>query len=555
MARSSAPDIRRPVEVIAVAYGRGDAMPQPSRRAVLGMLGAVPLAAGGVLTPAAAAYGGSAASAPAGSALAARIQAIIERPGFATARWGMAFAAADTGDVVYALRPDELFVAASSFKVFVAGTAFEALGPDHRFQTRVYRTGPVVRGALRGDLVLVAGGDLLLSGRQRPDGTLFLPDPDPTYPDGAPLPAPLREIRDLARQVAAAGVRRVEGRILVDTSLFREAREGIFSGNTRITVSPLMVNDHAVHAVVTPGETAGAAGAVRAAPQTGCVRFVSQVTTVPASGPARRLAFGDDVEDPDGRRTVTVTGDIPLGGRPRYVAYFVPSPTRFAGTALAEALHRLGVPVSGGIEAAPSGWRGVRLAEHLSPPLAEQVKVMLKVSSNVHTVTFPYLVGAVAGRDSVTPKATYERYRRHLFRAAGLDPDPAGAADLAYTPDTFTRFLAHITRRPYFARYRQALPIMGRDGTLAGNQPNSPAAGHVYAKTGTGGLATPTGGAVLHKALAGYIELPNRRWLTFAQFMRQETTFEAVRALGDQAQEAMAEIATAVYETLARSPR
>ncbi|MFF5219490.1 D-alanyl-D-alanine carboxypeptidase/D-alanyl-D-alanine-endopeptidase [Micromonospora sp. NPDC000442] len=530
-------------------------MAQPSRRAVLGMLGAVPLAAGGVLTSGAAASAASTDSTPTGSGLASRIQGIIERPVFAGSHWGMAFTAADTGHIVYALRPDELFVAASSFKVFIAGTAFEALGPDRRFHTRVYRTGPVVRGVLRGDLVLVAGGDLLLSGRRRPDGTLDLPDPDPTNLGGVPLPDPLGEIRHLAGQVVAAGIRRVEGRILVDASLFREAREGIAIGDTKITVSPMMVGDHVVHAVVTPGGGAGAAGVVRASPQTGYVRFVSQVTTVPASGPARPLTFGDDVVSPDGSRTVAVTGDIALGSQPRYVAYFVPNPTRFAGTVLAEALHALDVPIAGGIEAALAGWRGARVAEHVSPPLSEQVKVMLKVSSNVHTVTFPYLVGAVAGRDSITPKATYEQYRRRLFRAAGLDSDPAGAADGAYTADTFIRFLTHLKRRPYFARYRQALPIMGRDGSLAGNQPNSPAAGHVYAKTGTGGLATPTGGAMLHKALAGYIELPDRRWLTFAQFMRQETTFETVRALDGQAQEAMAEIATAVYETLARSPR
>jgi D-alanyl-D-alanine carboxypeptidase/D-alanyl-D-alanine-endopeptidase (penicillin-binding protein 4) len=190
----------------------------------------------------------------------------------------------------------------------------------------------------------------------------------------------------------------------------------------------------------------------------------------------------------------------------------------------------------------------------VSPPLSEEVKVMLKASSNVHTVTFPYLVGAIAGHDSATPKATYERYRRELFVAAGLEPDPVGAAVGTYSADTFIRFLAHLTRRPYFARYRQALPIMGRDGTLAGNQPASPAAGHVYAKTGTGVMYTPTGGAMVNKALAGYIELPNGRWLTFAQFMRQAAALDAAMGLADQAQEAMAEVATAVYETLG-SPR
>ncbi|MCC8250404.1 D-alanyl-D-alanine carboxypeptidase/D-alanyl-D-alanine endopeptidase [Saccharothrix luteola] len=518
----------------------------PSRRTVLGVLGAVPLAATGV-------FGGTAhASAP---ALEARIRAIVHRPAFARSRWGMAFHAPDTGEVLYAMSPDELFVAASAFKVFIAGTAFEALGPDHRFRTRAHRTGPVVRGVLRGDLVLVAGGDLLLSGRTRPDGTPAVPEPDPTYPGGTALPDPLREIRDLARQVAA-GVRHVEGRVVVDTSLFREAREGIALGGAEITVSPMMVNDHVVHAVVTPGATAGAPAVVRAAPDTGYVRFTSQVTTVPAAGPVRPLKVTDDVTHPDGTHTATVTGDVALGGPPRHVAYFVPSPSLFAATVFAEALREHGVRVRGGVsaEAAPE-WRGAPLAEHVSVPLAEEVKVMLKASSNVHTVTFPYLVGAIAGRDPVTSKATYQRYRRELFRAAGLDPDPVGAADGKYTARTFTKFLAHMKERPHFDRYHRALPIMGRDGTIGGNQPTSPAAGHVYAKTGTGVMSAPNGGASVHKALAGYIELPNGRWLTFAQFMAQETASGTGHGLAGQAQEAMAEIATAVYETFARSPR
>jgi D-alanyl-D-alanine carboxypeptidase/D-alanyl-D-alanine-endopeptidase (penicillin-binding protein 4) len=534
--------------------------PQPSRRAVLSLLGAVPLAASGVFAANATAYAGSSGTPPAGSGLAARIQAIVERPVFRGSHWGMAFYTPDTDEVVYAVSPDELFVAASSFKVFIGGTAFEMLGADYRFRTRIYRTGPVVHGVLRGDLVLVAGGDLLLSGRIRPDGTLILPEPDPTYPGGAPLPDPLREIRDLAAQVSATGVRRVEGRILVDAALFREARESIALGDTMITVSPMMVNDHVVHAVVTPAGGAGAPGVVRATPQTAYVRFASQVTTVPAAGPAQPLAFAGDVTNPDGTHTVTVTGDIPLGGQAQYVPYFVPSPTRFAATVLAETLREEGIPVQGGIGTVDSSAgshhpRGAQLAEHVSPPLSEEAKVMLKASSNVHTVTFPYLVGAIAGHDSATPKATYEQYRRELFRAAGLEPDPAGAADGNFSADTFIKFLAHLIRRPYFARYRQALPIMGRDGTLAGNQPTSPAAGHVYAKTGTGVIHTPTGGAMVNKALAGYIELPDGRWLTFAQFMKQETAPDAAMGLADQAQEAMAEITTAVYETLGRSPR
>lgn len=464
----------------------------------------------------------------------------------------MAIADPTTGESIYASRPDDLFVAASSMKIFIAGTAFDALGAGHRFRTAIRRTGPVVHGTLRGDLVLSAGGDLLLSGRMQPDGTLLLPDPDPTYPGGAPLPDPFREIRGLALRVHEAGIRRIEGRVVVDTSLFTEAREGIALGNAQITVSPMMVNDHVIHAAITPAPTIGALANVAAMPATAYLRFTSQVTTVDGTTRPRPLTVSADASEPDGTHTVTITGDIKLNDPTSYVQYYVPEPAHFAGIALAEQLRAVGVAIPDRtVDHSLRHVPGAPVTEHVSPPLADEVKVMLKASSNVHTVTFPYLVGAIAGRDPNTPKATYDQYRRALFRAAGIDPDPTGASEGYYTPDTYLRFLAYVRRQPYFASMRDAMPIMGRDGTLAGNQPDSPAAGHVYAKTGTGMMLSPgsTSTAVLHKALAGYIGLPDGRWLTFAQFMHQSASQDTAMALGDEAQEAMAEIATAVYET------
>ena len=53
-----------------------------------------------------------------------------------------------------------------------AAAALTAYGPDFRFQTPVYRRGDVVDGALDGDLILVASGDITMGGRDPPDGTL-----------------------------------------------------------------------------------------------------------------------------------------------------------------------------------------------------------------------------------------------------------------------------------------------------------------------------------------------------------------------------------------------
>ncbi|HWO63235.1 MAG TPA: D-alanyl-D-alanine carboxypeptidase/D-alanyl-D-alanine-endopeptidase [Umezawaea sp.] len=512
----------------------------PSRRTVLGLLGAV---------PASLLWHGSAAraAAPGDPALAARIREITDRPEFAGSRWGMRFHVLGASGPVYALNPEQRFVAASAVKVFIAGSAFSALGPHHRFRTEVHRTGPVVRGVLKGQLVLVAGGDLLLGPRIQPDGTIALPDPDHSY-GTATQPVhgdPLRQLRHLARQVARRGIRQVEGGVVVDASLFREGREDIANGFAPIPVSPVMLNDNIVDVVVAPGGRPGAPADVRVSPATGYVDVVNDVTTIPVdAAQARPLTFTAVSTDP---HVVRLTGDVRLGAGPVVRPFYVPDPVRFTEVAFGQALREEGVavaPPSPGTAAV--GGRRHLVAEHVSPPLSEQVKVMLKLSSNVHTVYLPYLVGAIAGRDPATAEATGERFQRALFERAGLDPDDP--ANGGHTPDFFVRFLNHVAQQPYFADYRRAMAIMGRDGTLSDVVPDSPAAGRVFAKTGTGVTGTR-----LHKAMTGYLVLPDGTVVVFAEFTDQPVgSLAEAMALQKVVGTAQGDIVTAVHDSLTR---
>jgi D-alanyl-D-alanine carboxypeptidase/D-alanyl-D-alanine-endopeptidase (penicillin-binding protein 4) len=111
-----------------------------------------------------------------------------------------------------------------------------------------------------------------------------------------------------------------------------------------------------------------------------------------------------------------------------------------------------------------------------------------------------------------------------FLKKAGVDPgavalqDGQGATSNAlYTPLDTSALLEYWTHRPDFARFRAALPILGVDGSLAIVQANSPAAGHVVAKTGTlAGADLVNDRAVLYaKSLAGYIDAADGRPLVF----------------------------------------
>src|SRR5207245_7789969 len=99
------------------------------------------------------------------------IKTIIGRPEFAHSTFGIEFYSLDTGKPVYQLNPGKLLVPGSTTKLLTEGTLLELLGADYRFHTRVYRTGPVKKGTLDGDLVQIASGDPNLSGCIHHDGS------------------------------------------------------------------------------------------------------------------------------------------------------------------------------------------------------------------------------------------------------------------------------------------------------------------------------------------------------------------------------------------------
>src|ERR1700735_146532 len=218
------------------------------------------------------------------SALADQIHAIASRPEYKHSTFGVAVYSLDDEKVVFELHGEELFTPGSTTKLLTEGTALELLGADFRFHTRVYRTGPITaNGVMKGDLVLVAGGDPNLSGRIQPDGTLAFENVDHSYdgsPDTKAVPGdPLLVISDIAAQVAAHGVKQIDGRVLVDASLFPEGDREL---GTNVVVSPISVNDNVVDLAVSPGSKEDAPVGLNVSPASPYVSFVNRITTGPA---------------------------------------------------------------------------------------------------------------------------------------------------------------------------------------------------------------------------------------------------------------------------------
>jgi len=490
-----------------------------------------------------------------------RIAAIINRPEYAHSRFGMEIQVIGANEPVFALNAQQFFVAASTTKLLTEGTALALLGPDYRFPTRVYRTGPVdASGVLHGDLILVASGDPNLSNRVQPDGTLAFQNEDHAYdsmPGGAQVVAgdPLLVLRELAAQVAKSGINKVDGLVRVDVGLFPEGER---EHGTGVVISPIAVNDNLIDVTIL-ARAENSTPQLTLSPATSYVHMVSKLKTGPSVSGTPDITFTDQ-RQPDGTYAVTIQGTVPAGAK-LLRTYRVPEPSRFAAMTFAEALKGAGVTAKADLNSPPPAPLAQpfyvlqnRVAEHISPPFSEEAKVTLKVSQNLHASMTPYIIGAIVGKNHADALQTGFDLERGFLKDAGLDLSSASQSDgeggeAFFTPDFMVHYLIYYTRLgKLFPALFRGLPVMGKDGTLWDIQPDSPAAGHVHAKTGTFGDSDALNRSVMitGKGLAGYIDRKDGRRLAFAVYLG--LVDGDPESVAHTAGNVLGEIATAAYD-------
>jgi D-alanyl-D-alanine carboxypeptidase/D-alanyl-D-alanine-endopeptidase (penicillin-binding protein 4) len=308
--------------------------------------------------------------------LADKIEALIQAPEYKHSRWGLLVIDAETGKPVYANNADMLFAPASVTKLYTCAAALVAFGPDYTFETPVYSRGEVVEGRLRGDLILMAKGDLTLGGRTTADGKMAFKNQDHIYTSATSTTVeltgtdPLAGLNDLAKQVKAAGIKQIDGDVLIDDRLFDRARG---SGSGPDLLTPIVVNDNLIDVVISAAAKAGEPATAKVVPYTDYVQIDVKVDTV-AEGQRSRI-----VTERVGPQRYTVRGQIAVTSKPLVRICVVDDPPGFARALFIDALAREGVKVRASGLKAPAAElpekdaysKLTRVAVYKSPPLSE----------------------------------------------------------------------------------------------------------------------------------------------------------------------------------------
>jgi serine-type D-Ala-D-Ala carboxypeptidase/endopeptidase (penicillin-binding protein 4) len=345
-----------------------------------------------------------------------------------------------TGEVVFQRNPNLALVPASNEKLAVTYAALITLGPWFRIETTVLGKGRLDGTVWHGNLVLKGYGDPTLSSR---------------------------DLRRLARQIRAAGIRRVTGRIVGDESFFDSRRvvrgwKSWYYVNESAPLSALTVDRAVYHGRVSREPALAAAGTFRAELRRLNVRVMGPAVT--GRAPPRALPLASTLSPPldeilrfMNRESDNFTSELILkqlgtldGKR---------GTTTRGGKVVRRALAEAGVPLA-----------GVRIADG----------------------------SGLSSRNRLTARALIA-----MLQIAWMDTQ----------------------LRPAFVL---SLAVAGRNGTLEDRMKRRPAAGRVLAKTGTTSIASALSGFVKNRF--AFAILHNGRPVSHFWARRAQDRFAAVLA-------------------------
>jgi D-alanyl-D-alanine carboxypeptidase/D-alanyl-D-alanine-endopeptidase (penicillin-binding protein 4) len=439
----------------------------------------------------------------AASDLSSRLDHIIENaPPLSHAFVGMRVVRLSDGHVLYAHDSERLFVPASNMKLFTTALAISKLGADYRLMTQIGAEAPIdADGTLPGDLELVGGGDPSLSGREYPYRSHESPGAVYSF----------RAIDELADQLIARGLKRIEGDVVGDDSRYVwEPQPGPWSSDSATReygapVSALILHDNTFEVTLRPAARVGESARVTLTPPFENFVIDNRVMTIERG--ARKIEFYRSASG----RELHVWGAIPKNDPGYTQELAIGDPALYAAEVLREALLKRGVSIRGAAvahhrfpdeiaEAPPK--LSVVLAEHRSPPLFDLLQVVDKVSQNLHAEMFLREAAIAAGHTGSREQGLAAM--QQFLPDIGISGDEyqftdgSGLSrDSLVSPTAITKLLARMNQSSHREEWLNLLPIGGEDGTLG-----SRFAGHTEARA----IRAKTGTLDHVKALSGYAE-------------------------------------------------
>ncbi len=367
-----------------------------------------------------------------------------------------------SGQVIYSLNPDLRLHPASNTKLVTTAVALKELGSTYRWTTELVT--PRFENGVAHDLFLVGRGD-----------PRFVTE----------------SLNTLIRDAKLAGLRRVDGDLIIDDSWFTAERmapgfdDKDQDSAYRAATGAVSLNFNSVSIKLKPASEVGKPPIVSIRPDSGHIHVDNQATTSRRGRERLRLsaqAFGD-------KTSIKITGTIPLKHRGIQTRRRIDNPALYAGDAAAFFLKEAGIKLSGTVKIGQVPGKTKRLSRLSSRRLSHVIDDVNKHSNNFMAEHLVRTLGAVKGRRGDWTEGN-RIVSDHLKGEFGLDGFTFVNGSGLFGRTAFSaKEMVTILEKMFLAvpalpEFISSLAVNGRDGTLRrrmkGIEP-----GRVRAKTGT----------------------------------------------------------------------
>jgi len=372
------------------------------------------------------------------------------------------------------------FSTASNLKLFTSAAALEILGPECRFITSFFTNGNLdKKGHLKGDLIIVGGGDPLISGRFRQSITEVL--------------------EYWTDSLSMNGINEIDGDLVIDNMLFESDELGAgwafdyLSYWYACPISALSFNDNCVDFRALPASAEGMACQISFSPTNKYLTITNQTTTLPAG-----LENTFDFVRTWGTDNVKFFGGIALddtNGITDYVS--VDDPARYCATVFSDMLKQKSIRLKGDIAMLDRGRQSprynysnlIKIFDWHSDSLGLVISVINKNSQNFFAEQTLKMLGVVIyGEGSY--KASIKVVNSWLAEI-GLTRDDVGYNDgsglspmnLA-KPAAIVHLLDYMYHSDNFDTYYESMAIPGIDRSVRSRMASHPLAAKMRTKTG-----------------------------------------------------------------------
>lgn len=406
-----------------------------------------------------------------------QIDSLFNEEMFEHAHWGVLIKSLDTGKKWYEKNSHKMYMPASNQKIITTASAMVNLGPDFKFDTKVYYTGEIKDSVLMGDLIVWSNGDPTFY-------TRFFDDPRSVFYNWADI-------------LDSLGIQKITGDIIGNDNAFDDNHLGYGWSHNGLDswysaeVGALQLNENYIDFLIIPPDTSSDSLIIIPNLPSEYYNFVNNIEVTDTG--RSRLRY----ERKSGENIIYFSGSVRAGRDTIEVSPSITNPTLFYVTVLREVFNEKGIIVEGRpldideiddyvIETNDDSL----LIHHQSPELSEVLKFLMKDSQNLYAETMIKVLGWYS-EGLGTFEAGEEIVDSTLLKMGVAENgykfrDGSGLSRYNYvSPESLVKILEVMYESDYSEEWLASFPIGGVDGTLEKRFMTGSASENVRAKTGT----------------------------------------------------------------------